>query len=170
MPNWVNGTFRARGKKENIKKFLLEGLGACNGLKITTEICEDDDNSLIVYFKNPDADENDNKNKYHNTLHIKNTRRNFIEDLSFGEIYAYKKKSNGEFQFVTSFTSAWGIETDPFVEIAKEYGIDIRANGYECGMEFEQLLEVSRTGQIKCESFIQYDDWAWQCPMPLLGG
>lgn len=168
MPNWIEGTFRARGEKEKIKKFLLEGIGACNGLKITTDI-DEDDNSLTVTFKNPEVDENDFKNKYHNTLYINNTRRNFIEDLCLGDIYAYKN-SNEEFQFATSFKSAWAIETDPYVEIAKQYEIDIRVNGFECGMEFEQLLEVSRTGQIKCESFIQYDDWIWQCPMPLLGG
>ena len=169
MPNWCEGTFRARGEKEKIKKFLLEGLDACYGLKITTDIVEDDD-SLIVTFKNPEVDEKDFKNKYHNILYINNTRRNFIKDLCCGDIYAYKKKSNGEFQFATSFKSAWAIGTDQYVEIAKQYEIDIRVNGFECGMEFEQLLEVSRTGQIICESFIQYDDWNWQCPMPLLGG
>lgn len=169
MSNWIEGTFRARGKKENIKKFLLEGLGACYGLKITTEIDENDD-SLYVTFKNPEADESDYKSKYHDTLYIKNTRRHFIEDLCGGEIYAYRKKSNGEFQFNSSFRSAWAIDTEPLVNIAKEYEIDIRVNGFECGMEFEQLLEVSRKGQIICESVISYDDWGWQCSMPLLGG
>lgn len=168
MPNWVEGTFRARGSKENIKKFLQEGLEACYGLKITTEIDENDD-SLYVTFKNPEIAENDYKHKYHDTLYIKDTRRNFIEDLC-GEIYAYKKKSNGEFQFTSSFKSAWAIDTEPLVNIAEKYEIDIRVNGFERGMEFEQLLEISRKGQIKCESVISYDDWDWQCPMPLLGG
>jgi len=169
MPNWVEGTFRARGSKENIKKFLQEGLEACYGLKITTEIDENDD-SLYVTFKNPEIAENDYKHKYHDTLYIKDTRRNFIEDLCCGEIYAYKKKSNGEFQFTSSFKSAWAIDTEPLVNIAEKYEIDIRVNGFERGMEFEQLLEISRKGQIKCESVISYDDWDWQCPMPLLGG
>lgn len=168
MPNWIEGTFRARGKKENIKKFLIDGLGACRDLKMTTDVSEDGD-SLQVTFKKQNVDENDYKNKYHDTLYINGTRRNFLI-LSFGEIYAYKKKSNGEFQFLTSFKSAWAIDTKPYVEIAKQYDIDIRVNGFECGMEFEQLLEVSRTGQIRCESFTQYDDWDWQCLMPRLGG
>jgi hypothetical protein len=59
---------------------------------------------------------------------------------------------------------------DKIVEIAKKYKIDIRVNGYEKGMEFEQLFEVSRNGEVKCESFIQYADYTWECPMPLLGG
>jgi hypothetical protein len=29
---------------------------------------------------------------------------------------------------------------------------------------------VSRKGEVKCESFIQYADYTWECPMPLLGG
>jgi hypothetical protein len=29
---------------------------------------------------------------------------------------------------------------------------------------------VSRNGEVKCESFIQYADYTWECPMPLLGG
>lgn len=86
-----------------------------------------------------------------------------------GEIYAYKKE-NGEFQFSSSFKSAWAIDTEPLANIAKKYEIDIRVNGYEMGMQFEQLLEVSRNGTVKCESFIQYEDYEWECPMPLLGG
>lgn len=145
MPNWIEGTFRARGNKDNIKKFILEGLEACYRLKITTEIEENDD-SLYVTFKNPEAAEND-KIEYPKTLHIKDTRRNFIEDLCMGEIYAYKKE-NGEFQFASSFKSAWAIDTKPLANIAKKYEIDIRVNGYEMGMQFEQLLEVSRNGKI----------------------
>lgn len=167
MPNWIEGTFRARGNKDNIKKFILEGLEACYRLKITTEIEENDD-SLYVTFKNPEVAEND-KIEYPKTLHIKDTRRNFIEDLCMGEIYAYKKE-NGEFQFASSFKSAWAIDTEPLANIAKRYEIDIRVNGYEKGMQFEQLLEVSRNGTVKCESFIQYEDYEWECPMPLLGG
>lgn len=167
MPNWIEGTFRARGSKENIKKFILEGLEACYRQKIITEI-EENENSLYVTFKNPEAAEND-KIEYPNILHIKDTRRNFIEDLCMGEIYA-DKKDNGDFQFVSSFKSAWAIDTEPLVNIAKKYEIDIRVNGYEMGMQFEQLLEVSRNGTVKCESFIQYEDYEWECPMPLLGG
>lgn len=169
MPNWCKGTFRARGEKENLIKFITQGLGACYGQKITPNI-DDDDDYFTITFINSEVDENDFKKKYIDILHINNTRRHFIDDLCCGEINAYKKKSNGEFQFTSSFRSAWAIDTEPLVNIAKEYEIDIRVNGFECGMEFEQLLEVSRTGQIKCESFIQYDDWNWQCPMPLLGG
>lgn len=117
MPNWIEGTFRARGSKDNIKKFILEGLEACYRLNITTEIEENDD-SLYITFKNQEAAEND-KIEYPKTLHIKDTRRNFIEDLCYGEIYAYKK-DNGEFQFVSSFKSAWAIDTEPLVNIAKK--------------------------------------------------
>lgn len=171
MPNWIEGTFRARGGKENIKRFLMEGLTPVGFFgeyeNISKEIYCDDGDCLTVIFKHTN---NDNEIKDAKTLHIKDTRRQFIEDLCCGEISAFRKKSNDEFQFATNFKGAWSLDEDAFVKIAKEFKIDIRVNGFERGMEFEQLLEVGRNGVIRCQSVIQYDDYEWQCPMSLLGG
>lgn len=169
MPNWIKGTFRARGEKENIKRFIMEGLTPVdlggNEQNISREI-DDEDDYFHITFK---LESENTKDKYPDYLHIAGTRRQFLEYLCLGEINVYKNK-NGDYQFAQSFKGAWGIDTDHIEEIAKKYEIDIRVNGFECGMEFEQLFEVSRNGQIKCNSVISYDDYTWQCSMPLLGG
>lgn len=55
MPNWIEGTFRARGEKENIKKFLLEGLEICGGYgknkEILKEITCEEDSYIEIEFK-----------------------------------------------------------------------------------------------------------------------
>lgn len=173
MPNWINGTFRARGTKENIKKFLMEGLSPSSSFgceeKVEREIIfEDDDYFEFKYTL--ENKEDDSKRNSPESLHIPNTRRNFVELDSWGEITVHKTKNSEDFMFATRFKGAWAIDTDAIKDIAKEYEIDIRVNGFECGMEFEQLFEVNRTGWIACESVIQYMDYTWECPMPLLGG
>ena len=173
MPNWIEGTFRARGTKENIKKFLMEGLEPSSSFgceqKIKREINDEEDN--YFEFKVSLIDKDDNQGKESQiSLHIPKTRRNFVELDSWGEITAHKTQNSDDFVFATRFKGAWSIDTDAIKEIAKEFEIDIRVNGYECGMEFEQLLEVNRSGWIVCDSVIQYMDYTWECPMPLLGG
>lgn len=164
MANWVEGTFRARGSKDNIKKFIMEGLNAISYLgkeKIKKELYYEDDDLLEFRIKRTDIDENVK------TLHIAGTNRNFLEIQ--GRIESYKNEK-GDFYIAESFKSAWSIDIDKIVEIAEKYKIDIRVNGYERGMQFEQLLEVSRNGTVKCEAFVQYADYVWECSMPLLGG
>lgn len=173
MPNWIEGTFRARGTKENIKKFLIEGLQPTGSFgiddKIKREIIDDTDDYLEINYK-LDKQEDDTKTTHPESLYIPKTRRNFVEMNSWGDIYAHKNKNSDDFVFATNFKGAWAIDTDAIKEIAKEYEIDIRVNGFECGVEFEQLFEVNRNGWITCESVIQYMDYTWECPMPLLGG
>lgn len=172
MPNWVEGTFRARGKKDNIKKFIMEGLSPVSYFekeeKISKEITCEENNSFFVRFKITEKETGKYK-KYVKSLSIEGTRKHFIDDLFCGEINVYENK-NKESQFCCPFKSAWAIDTEKIKEIAKKYKIDIRVNGYECGTEFEYVFEVSRKGIIEEDSFIKYDDYAWQCPMPLLGG
>lgn len=166
MPNWIKGSFRARGSKEDIKKFIMEGLGPIGLIigeeKIKKELSYEDNESLEFAFERLDD------GKRVEMLHISGLNRHFLE-LEVSCINAYKTKKD-DFYFASYFRSAWGIDTGGIVEIAKKYNIDIRVNGYECGQEFEQLFEVSRKGKIKCESYIEYEDYLWECPMPLLGG
>lgn len=173
MPNWIEGTFRARGKKENIKKFLMEGLEPTGSFgvdeKIKREIVDDTGDYFLINYT-LDEQEDDTQTRHPNALYIPKTRRNFVKMDSWGDISAYKKQNSDDFVFATNFKGAGAIDTDAIEEIATEYKIDIRVNGFECGMEFEQLFEVTKTGHVKCESYIQYDNYIWECPMPLLGG
>lgn len=74
MANWVEGTFRARGSKDNIKRFIMEGLNAVSYLgkeKIKKELYYEDDDSLEFRIERTDIDEDVE------TLHIAGTNRNF---------------------------------------------------------------------------------------------
>lgn len=173
MPNWIEGTFRARGSKENIKKFIMEGLQpvsffGCDD-KIQRKIEFEEDDYIEINFKLDNQNE-DQKMKHPKELYIPHTKRNFVELNNWGDITVNSCKKNNDFIFATDFKGAWAIDTEAIVQVAKEFQIDIRVNGYECGMEFEQLLEVDRNGTIKCDSCIEYIDYTWECSMPLLGG
>ena len=167
MPNWIEGTFRARGEKENIHNFLMSGLTPvdCMGGTIKTEkVISEEGDYFSVTFININGEEE----CYEGSLHINNTRRQFLE-VDYGDIYIQEKKDK-EIQFAVKFKGAWALDTDHLKEVATKYKIDIKVNGFECGMQFTQLFEVSRSGKIKSDSVIGYDDYLWNCDMCLLGG
>jgi hypothetical protein len=163
MPNWIEGTFRARGNKENIKKFLLEALEPCVGYgknkELLKEIIYDEDSFIEIEFKYSE--------KEYLNLHIVGTHRQFVENICTIEA---NKTKNGEFQLALDYKGAWSIDQEHFIELAKKYEVDIKVNGYERGMEFESLFEVNRKGQVICDCYKEYSDYIWECPMPLLGG
>ena len=148
MPNWCEGTFRARGSKEDLINFIRNGVEA----EFIPMDCDDEFETEKCGY-----------------IWIKDTRRHFLnaEDRQYISLY---EKENGIYQFAFPFVAAWAIDTDAIKMIAEKYHIDVRVNGFEMGMQFEQLVEVSKTGWIRCDSVIQYDDYEWQCAMPLLGG
>lgn len=171
MPNWIEGIFRARGSKENIKRFLLEALEPCVGYgkmlheEFLKEISYEEDNYIEIEFKYAGGEEE--KEEYVKTLYIEGTHRQFIENTRTIEA---SKTKNGEFQLALDYRGAWSIDDEHFIELAKKYEVDIKVNGYERGMEFESLFEVNRKGTVICDCFKQYSDYTWDCLMPLLGG
>ena len=169
MPNWIEGTIRFRGSKENIKRFATEGLQLCGGIgEKRTEISYEEDDYIEICISQV-SNEKDSERQYPRRMYIPHTRRNFV-DGDMNDICIHKNKKRDDFVLVLEFRGAWAIDTDGLTAVAKEYEIDIRVNGYELGMEFEQLFEVSRKGTVRCDSVIQYEDYSWECPMPLLGG
>lgn len=176
MPNWIEGTFRFRGSKENVKKFIMEGLKPafrCEE-KLKSEIAFEEDDYIEIKFTLNDQkgrfQKEDSKRKHPECLYIPHTSRTYVELDSYGYISANKCEKSNDLVCATNFKAAWSIDTEAIVSVAEEYKIDIRINGYERGMEFEQLVEVNRRGVIRCESVIQYEDYTWECPMPLIGG
>lgn len=155
MPNWVEGTFRARGIKENVVRFIEKGLTGLNPEKSG--------------FKRDDVMTDTYKATTAGLIWIEGTRRHFLNAENRDYLCLHETKNN-EYQFEFPFIAAWAIDTGSLVEIAKIYSIDIRVNGFECGMEFEQLVEIRRDGFIRTESVIQYEDYEWECAMPLMGG
>lgn len=67
-----------------------------------------------------------------------------------------------------SFTPYDGAEKR-WIDLAKEYNLDIRLQGFERGMEFFQDVEIVG-GEMVRNDVKKYDDWDWECQMPRMGG
>lgn len=163
MPNWVEGTFRIRGLKENVLKFAAEGLSAVayNG-PITVKRYEEGDG--VIHFDYMDA----KLGKSPCTLYIEGTTRHFLFDISCGiDVY---ENNEGEYQLVAPFQAAWSMNLDDLKAIADKYAVDVKANGYELGHQFEQIIEINRSGRVLTAKKIKYNNYGWECAMPLLGG
>ena len=154
MPNWICGDLKVRGTKENIKKFLIEGL-ISTGSKIRPEIIRDDTWKFSIR-SNTDF------------FYIKDTRRSFIEKE---EIHTYINdwEDDEERVIVLEYKSAWGIDVVGLVNLSKEFNIDFKILGFELGMEFNQDVEIIKCEVIKNEE-ITFDDYEWECIRPHIGG
>lgn len=166
MPNWIEGSLKLRGNSEDLKRFFKEGVdcpaeAGCIFGDHKSEIksisdyieCNFYDGYNIVIIKNEP--------------HIKNTRRAFIQDclVEWGDAYA---------TVCMSIKQAWAFicaeyDRKNWEEISAQYHLDIRMYGFECGMEFCEEVEIIK-GKLVKDNVIKYDDWAWECPMPMLGG
>lgn len=154
MANWICGDLKVRGTKENIKKFLIEGL-ISTGSKIRPEIIRDDTWKFSIR-SNTDS------------FYIKDTRRSFIEKE---EIHTYINdwEDDEERVIVLEYKSAWGIDVVGLVNLSKEFNIDFKILGFELGMEFNQDVEIIKGEVIKNEE-ITFDDYEWECIRPHIGG
>lgn len=164
MPNWCKGNLKIRGKKENIIKFLEDGTSLLDGVWEPKEIKPE--------VKLNDYDEieinNINKEKGIDILYIKGTRRHFIDPIE-SEIYTYNTEKEEQIICLENFKAAWGIDTDALRTISKRYNIDIKIYGFECGMEFNQDIEIKKGKIIKDEE-IKFENYQWECINPNLGG
>lgn len=159
MPNWIKGTMKLRGKRENIKRFFKEGLDASSWLKP-----EDRENQVI-----DDSEGSELDFSFRNEPHIKGTRRAFITDEN-----AYMVEDEGV--VCVDVKQAWSFNADrenedlkKWKSISDEYDLDIKLFGIESGMEFEQEIIILRNRRpIITEK--QYEDWEWECKFPNMGG
>ena len=101
------------------------------------------------------------------TCHIENTRRGFVKDLD-----VYFEEDDEEIQIIHLDTKfAWGIEPKQLQETCIKYNIDMKIYAFECGMEFNQDIEIVNGEIIKDEEINFKDkDYRWDCIMPNLGG
>ena len=157
MPNWVEGNFRARGKKKDLLKFILEGF----------EYAGLDESKTYAPTLNEYEDEMGVEFGGYMTLWVKDTHRNFVEGDSVWMYTSHLKK--GEYQIILPYRAAWSINSEAIGNIAAKYNIDIKVNGYEAGMCFSQVIEAERDGMVT-EDSTDYNDWLWECDMPMMGG
>ena len=165
MANWLEGTFRARGKEEDLVKFVKNAL--INHNDKYAEILGDKygDGDIYVKFE-PASGYNPNWITIFNEE--KNLRRHYI--ILHDYEVCLKRLKNNELMLVEDFKCAWSIDDEKLPKLAKLYNIDIRVNGYECGYKFEADFEFNRHGITTISHVKTYIDYEWECPMPLLGG
>ena len=160
MPNWIEGTMKLRGKREDIRRFFNEGLDASSWFdreeKFEDQVMDDSsDNELCFNFKNEP--------------HIKGTRRAFITDD-----HAYMSDDEGV--VCVNVKQAWAFDAgrdsedlDKWKAISDQFNLDIKLFGIECGMQYIQEVIIIRNHRpIVNEK--QYEDWDWECPFPNMGG
>lgn len=161
MPNWIEGTLKLRGDPENIMRFFREGVAP------STIGFGDDEND------NPESVVEEEKLRsgssffsFKNEPWVKGTRRAFITE----RWSTYVDADRGQFVAAVSIKQAWNFTAENWKEIAKQFNLDIRLQGFECGCEFAQDLIVAADGTIVHDNEIKYEDWNWDCPMPRMGG
>lgn len=166
MPNWIEGTMKLRGKMSDIKCFIDEGICLYN---FTGEIKKPKSD----YIKDSSYDETELDYHIFNDPHVEGTRRMFILD---SHIWMHEPEGVCCFNVkqAWSFTSH-GSDEENLKDLADKYNVDIRLFGIECGMEFIQEVIVhhgrdSEKGKIVLNNCFQFEDWAWECPFPDMGG
>lgn len=116
MPNWCRGTLKVRGTKENLMKFILEGLHPVSFLGDIKEPLKPD------YYGNITCESD---------CRIKGIYRGFIINL---DVYMGEIEDVDIICFETIF--AWGIEAEQLLDVCKKYNVDMKIYAFERGMEF----------------------------------
>ena len=162
MPNWCEGMLKIRGKQEDVFNLLADNLQVWKTIIIKEpkfDMREEIDKEAIVINKEEESI------WVKKTAHIKGTHRNFVEP---NDINVWKGE-DGNTCIAIEFKGAWGIDSEPYVKLAKEYNVDIKIEAFERGMEFSQYILIEN-GELKEDKEIKYDDYVWDCVMPNLGG
>ena len=150
MPNWCRGTLRVRGTKENLTKFVLEGL------RPVTYIGQE-----LVPLKI-----NDNGCIEGDRCWIKGTYRGFVVDLY---VYFDDLKDEEETTIALDTEFAWCISAEELLNSCKQYNVDMRIHAFERGMCFNQIIEII-DGKITKDEEVEFDDYNWDCICPNIGG
>jgi hypothetical protein len=156
VPNWCEGDLKVRGSKEDIINFLkgvmqpVDFLGASGEQKIV----EDEFHFKIEPLNGEWG------------FWIAGTHRHFIESKS---IDFWFEGEGEQVLVIEGFKAAWSINPEALSELSKQYNVDLRVYGFECGMQFNQEVEIHK-GKIVKNSDIQFDDYDWECACPRLGG
>ena len=159
MPNWIEGTIKLRGKSEDLRRFFIEGLDQ--------SVWFEKDVRPMTDFVRCDFSDGWSDVSITNEPHIRGTRRAFLGDT----IVYWEKDYETIAMPIKQAWAFFGNENDIAVwtNISKKFNLDIRLYGFECGMEFCEEIEIIK-GEVTINNEIKYDDWVWECPMPILGG
>ena len=160
MPNWIEGTMKLRGKREDIYRFFKDGLDPSSWAGETNKIEEQ-----VLDFSGEDYLDFGFKDE----PHIKGTRRAFITAT---EVHMEEDQGIACVDVKQAWAFDAGRETEDLENwkaISDEYGVDIKLFGIECGMQYMQEVIIIR-GKKPIVNENQYEDWDWDCPFPKMGG
>ena len=150
MPNWCAGTLRVRGTKENLTKFVLEGLQPVDYIGEGLETLKMNDYSEVECSR----------------CWIKGTYRGFILDL---DVFIDDWNDEGKIAIGLEAEFAWGISAEELLNSCKQYNVDMRIHAFERGIQFNQIIEII-DGKITKDEEVKFDDYDWDCICPNLGG
>lgn len=168
MPNWCTGSLKLKGNGNNILRFIKEKLNVYETLAETPLDkkewlkIEEDDNEVNVYFHKDD-------------IYIEDTNRAFL-NLSYdmhGPTWFIIDKDKPVDVCAFLVSQAWGFRISDWTQIAKEYDLDIKLYGIECGAGFVEDYIITDHGETVIDNSPQFtdcDDYAWNCPFPWIGG
>lgn len=162
MPNWCEGYLKIRGKKKDLKNFIENEIRL---VKLNSIISEPEYIDIKMIDDLGECSFN-YKKSFGKYLHLKNTRRFFVESEEISFYYF-----EDEVCYLTlEFKQAWGIDVQELlVEHSKNYHIDFNIYASESGMEFEQYITVVEGELIKNEER-EYTDFRFEAINPSLGG
>lgn len=152
MPNWCVGTLKVRGKINDLKRFILEGLEPVNVFGQSKE--------KLQFNEYGECDCN-------GSCYIKNTHRGFVEDLYV--CIDTDDETDVVKTICLDSKFAWGISATDLQKTCREFNVDMKIFAFERGMEFNQNIEII-DGQITKNEDIEFNDYSWECVCPNLGG
>lgn len=162
MPNWCEGIMKIKGDFDDVKECVM------NMFEPVRYSSDNPEPKVEDYIKIID-DGSSGEEFWMNikrTCYIKGTRRAFVEpqDIDF----ALSTKNNTTVS-VIEFKQAWDMIAENYVDLSKDYNVDIKLHGFEHGMEFVRNVLIKK-GEIIYNNDIQYEHYMWDCWFPNLGG
>ena len=151
MPNWSKGCLQVRGKASNVKKFILEALKPVDLL-----------GNELHKLELSDIGEVESKS----ACWIEGTTRGFVENLY--EDFSFVE-DNEIFTTMLDAKFAWATDAVELLALCKKYSVDMKLYTFERGGEFNQDILIVG-GEILKDNRITFEDYAWECICPTLGG
>lgn len=153
MPNWCEGSLKLKGDPKDIRRFLLE--------RVLYDEPEEKEESLIGFKEITDDEINVDIRGWR---WIKDTTRAFLTP----QVIWYRNNEVINFDI----SQAWGFKEIEWKTISKEYHLEVKLYGVECGMMFTDYIYI-KDGEIieeKTDVATSYDEWLWNTPFPYMGG
>lgn len=161
MPNWCEGRMKIRGKFSNVVSCLQNSF---EGLKHGDDyVMVEAPENIKIYSEYIDSGEFEIR--FNKTVYVKHSQRAFVS----GSCDVCAQDKDSQTTAIIEIKQAWGIVAENYVEMSRDYNVDIRIQAFERGMEFYQDVIIEK-GEIARDQTTKYQDWAWDCPVPDFGG